>query len=306
MSAGINDFFTKVGEPGNATFLASPGHSIGGVSWTVDSTGLWPTDTAVIFAVDTVTVVGTETHRVEGTYTVWRGLVTSATTIGSAVLMYGTDQNYAASSSTRVYILPTSSRENRIIDGLLTSLDQDGTLKDGAVDNAAVLASNVVTTIKMLDANVTTAKLATSATTSDKLATDANVISYVEGLTTGQSTTSASYVDATGITLTFTTPLSCTKVLLKCEGPISCNTAGVSMFLAITNGSNAIQVERTKNSGGASTGLIDTFNLSRRITVTANTSYTFKLRFASNGVAAAVINQGNSTDRPTCLWVERA
>jgi hypothetical protein len=51
----------------------------------------------------------------------------------------------------------------------LLSLDLDGTLKAGAVDNAAVLASNVVTTVKILDANVTTAKIADANITYAKL-----------------------------------------------------------------------------------------------------------------------------------------
>jgi len=57
---------------------------------------------------------------------------------------------------------------NDLVDGLLVSFDQDGTLKAGAVDNAAVLASDVVTTAKILDANVTTAKIADDAVTPAK------------------------------------------------------------------------------------------------------------------------------------------
>jgi hypothetical protein len=119
MAAGISDYFTKVGSPGNATALAAPGHTIAGTTFNVDSTSLMPTDTAVIFGVDVVTIVNGEEVRTAGTYTVWRGLVTSSTAITSCVLMYGTDQNYSAGTTTRVYILPTSSRENRIVDGLL-------------------------------------------------------------------------------------------------------------------------------------------------------------------------------------------
>jgi hypothetical protein len=45
------------------------------------------------------------------------------------------------------------------VKGLLNMADQDGTLKAGAVDNAAVLASNVVTTAKLADDAVTASKL---------------------------------------------------------------------------------------------------------------------------------------------------
>ncbi len=53
---------------------------------------------------------------------------------------------------------------------LAVSLDADGTLKAGAVDNAAALAANVVTTTKILDANVTTAKIADVNVTGAKVA----------------------------------------------------------------------------------------------------------------------------------------
>lgn len=146
--------------------------------------------------------------------------------------------------------------------------------------------------------------LNTSAVTADKIATDSNILAYVEGLTTGQSTTSTSYVDATGITLTFTTPASCTRILLRASGPSSNDTATLNVF-AITDSSNVVQVERPKAHSVGNVNLIDTFDLSRRITVTASTAYTFKLRFKVGG-GTGVINQGNVADRMTCLWVEKA
>jgi len=152
MAAGINDYFTKLGSPGSATFLAAPGHSIAGTTFNVDSTALFPTDTAVIFGVDTTSIVSGVATRDVGSYTVWRGLVTSGTAITSCTLMYGTDQDYTAGSTTRVYIIPSTPRTNRMIDGLLNSLDQDGTLKAGAVDVTAVLADNVVTKAKVASA----------------------------------------------------------------------------------------------------------------------------------------------------------
>ena len=46
----------------------------------------------------------------------------------------------------------SSYHTNRLIDGLLTSIDQDGTLKAGAVDNTAVLADSIVTRAKLATA----------------------------------------------------------------------------------------------------------------------------------------------------------
>ncbi len=160
MSASSSDYLTKVGSPGTATTLSAPGHTIGGTAITVVSTSNWPTDTGCIFAMDTYTLVSGVAVRDVGSYCEFEGIVSSGTSITSMVLRYGTDQNYPAGSTSRVYIPVASSRENRLVDGLLVAHDQDGTLKAGAVDVAAVLASNVVTTAKILDANVTNAKLA--------------------------------------------------------------------------------------------------------------------------------------------------
>ena len=143
MAASASDYFKKVGLPGNATTLAAPGHTIGGTSFTVDSTSLWPTDTGVTFAIDTVDGTGA---RINGTYTVWDGVVSSATTITGAVLRYGTDQNYSAGSTTRVYILPTSTRENKLVDGLLVTHELTGLQKSGVTYPSPVFSGTATGT----------------------------------------------------------------------------------------------------------------------------------------------------------------
>ena len=127
MAAAETDFFTKVGSPGTATTLSAPGHTIGGTSITVISTTNWPTTTGVVFAMDTFTLVNGVEVRDVGSYTEWEGIVASSTSITNMVLRYGTDQNYAAGTTTRVYIPVSSSRENRLVDGMLVEHDQDGT-----------------------------------------------------------------------------------------------------------------------------------------------------------------------------------
>jgi hypothetical protein len=125
--------------------MAAPGHAIGGVSINVDSTSLWPTDTGVIFAIDTTTLVSGVETRVANSYTVWEGIVTSATSIGSMVLISGTDQNYSAGATTRVYILPTSARENRMVNGLLVEHKQTGAHSDITADNATITNATITT-----------------------------------------------------------------------------------------------------------------------------------------------------------------
>lgn len=61
-----------------------------------------------------------------------------------------------------VIIKPTTQWADQVATVLNVAHDDDGTLKAGAVDNAAVLASNVVETSKIPDGAVTPAKLSTA------------------------------------------------------------------------------------------------------------------------------------------------
>jgi len=231
MAAQNTDKFTEVGNPGSATTLAAPGHAIAGTSITVGSTSNHPTATGYMFAIDTVTLVNGVEVRDVGSYTEWEGVVTSSTTIGSMVLRYGTDQNYPAGSTTRVYIPVSSSRENRLVNGLLTSLNQDGTLKDGAVDDAAVLASNVVTNAKIANNAVTEAKITDAAVTVSKI----NLAPSQAIVATNEATTSSTYA-------ALTTP-----------GPVSTVNIGNNGIALV---SIYAKLAQTSNAGTASMGFV--------------------------------------------------
>jgi hypothetical protein len=89
---------------------------------------------------------------------------TGGSQITNVVFTTGSNATHTAGATVVDYV--TSTHIAQIVKGLLTAIfDQDGTMKAGAVDNAAALASNVVTTAKILDANVTTAKIADAAVT---------------------------------------------------------------------------------------------------------------------------------------------
>lgn len=156
MSASSSDYFMKVAMS-TATTMSAPGYTIGNTTINVGSTTNWVTDTGVIFGVDEIDADG---ERVAGTYNIFRGTVASATQLSNVVYVGGdANRNYSAGSTTRVYILVSYAQMNRLIDGLLVSLDQDGTLKAGAVDVSAVLADLVVTNAKIADATVSHEKL---------------------------------------------------------------------------------------------------------------------------------------------------
>lgn len=278
--------------------LAAPGHTIGGTSVSISSATNWTTTTAIHFSMYTTKSIGGVLVKDTTTQTDWKGTL-SGTTISNMTLTGGTDRNYSAGSI--VELTPTAAYAKELYDHVATEHNQDGTHKSSLV--AMLAGAQTFSGVKTFSSIPV---LPASSIGSPEIATDSHIVAYVEGLTTGQSTTSASFVDATGITVTFTTPASCTKVLLRAEGPCSSNTDGIGMLFAITDSANAIQVRREVASAGASAALISTFTLSKRITVTASTSYTFKLRFASNGTATTVINNGNDANRMTCIWVERA
>lgn len=143
MAASINDMLTKVGTPGTATSLQSPGKAIGATSINIGSAANWPTDTAVFFAmrvIDPSKVSATNpSGLVAGTYTEWKGVI-SGTTITNLTLQYGSDQVYTAGTNTQVFIPVASGRENSIVTWGLTQHKQDGT-------HGAVTATSVDTPI---------------------------------------------------------------------------------------------------------------------------------------------------------------
>lgn len=152
MPAAATDYYQKVGRS-TATTLSAPGYTIGNTSINVGSTTNWPTTTGVTFAIDTIDSNGL---RVAGTYNTFRGTVNTATQITNVTYVGGdANQNYSAGSTTRVYILAQSDWANRMVDGILVSHDQDGTLKAGAVDVTAVVADAIITRAKLASAYAT-------------------------------------------------------------------------------------------------------------------------------------------------------
>lgn len=156
MSASATDYFTKVGIPGTATTLSAPGHTIGGTSLTVVATTNWPTSTGTIFAMDTVSIVNGVQVRDVGSYTEWEGVVASATSITGLVLREGTDQNYPAGTTTRVYIPVAGSQNDRMVDGLVLEHKQTGLHSAVTADSVTVATGKITTTAvsKLEDAAV--------------------------------------------------------------------------------------------------------------------------------------------------------
>lgn len=130
-----------------ATTLDAPGYTIGGTSITVASTSNMPTNTGIIFAIDTIDANG---EQVAGSYNEYAGTVASATSITNVSHQNGTDRNYSAGATTRVYVPVSAERENRIVEWGLVEHAQDGTHTDittDSINNAGTLTQTGAATI---------------------------------------------------------------------------------------------------------------------------------------------------------------
>ena len=168
--ASANDMFQKVGRA-TATTLSAPGYTTGDSSVNIGSTTNWPTDTGVTFAIDVVDAAG---ERIAGTYNVFRGRVAGASQVDQVVYEGGdAHRSYPSGATTRVYILVSSYRDNRMADGLMISHNQDGTIKGPSVVTALTgqtLPANTVTTPAITDASVTPAAISDEAVSGAKIA----------------------------------------------------------------------------------------------------------------------------------------
>lgn len=111
MPAAATDLLQKVAIA-TATTLDAPGYTIGDTSITVASTSTWPTDTGITFAIDEVDADGV---RVANSYNEYVGTVASGTSVTNVSHVNGTNRNFTAGATTRVYIPVSEERENRIV-----------------------------------------------------------------------------------------------------------------------------------------------------------------------------------------------
>jgi len=161
-----SDLFKKAGAS-TVTTLAAPGKALGATSITVGSTTNYPTDTGIVVA---IRVVDTDGNQVNGTYTEWSATVTSGTTLAiEAAPVYGSDQVYAAGSTTQVFIPLSSYAHNELVDGLLISHDQDGTM----VDSLPLTTPRITTSINDANGNEVIVTPATASAVNEVTVTNA-------------------------------------------------------------------------------------------------------------------------------------
>lgn len=146
--AGLTSNFFPSAQSGFTTTLAST-ISSGATTVPLNSVAAYSNGEVAVLVVDPSDATKKQTFT---------GVVdTSGIQITSVVWTAGTNQVHTGGSTVVDYA--TATHISMMTKGVLTHADQDGTLKAGAVDVAAVLASNVVTTAKIADAAVTLTKL---------------------------------------------------------------------------------------------------------------------------------------------------
>ena len=270
--ASANDMFQKVGRA-TATTLSAPGYTTGDSSVNIGSTTNWPTDTGVTFAIDVVDAAG---ERIAGTYNVFRGRVAGASQVDQVVYEGGdAHRSYPSGATTRVYILVSSYRDNRMVDGLMISHNQDGTIKGPSVVTALTgqtLPANTVTTPAITDASVTPSKLSLAMQT-------ASSNPYV-------ITASTSYVDiGTALAVTVTVGANgAAEVILTAE--ITNNTTGHQALMSFAaSGANTIAADDSRALKVLAPVSNYPFQMSRVVTLTGltpgSTTFTTKYKAAA-------------------------
>ena len=279
MAANANDMFQKVSRS-TATTLSAPGYTIGATSINVASTSNWPADTGITFGIDEVDGNG---NRIAGTYNIFRGTVGSATQLANLTYVGGdANRNYSAGATTRVYILVSYARENRLVDGLLVSHNQDGTLKTDSVDSTQIKANAI-----------TNPKLASGSVTADKTAFGADT----HFVSSSETTTSATFTNLTtsGPTVTLTVPAT-GVVLVMMTATMFTNEANSAAVVGLSvSGANTIapgdDIYNVSPAAGASA--TTTSSISKLLTGLNPGSTTFTMKYRRAGGVNATF--GNRT-----------
>lgn len=226
--AGVTTNFFPDAENGFTTTLAST-ISSGATTVPLNSVAGYTNGMPAVFVVDPSDLTKKQTFT---------GIIdTAGVQVTNVVWTAGTNQSHTGGATVVDYV--TATHMAMVTKGLTTAIfDQDGTMKAGAVDNAAALASNVVTTAKILDGNVTEAKLSTSAI---YLGSTTKTTDFLTTATTSE-------VAITGFTLAITVPTTSRKIRI---------TVSVA---SVTNGSGTGTDTTLRLKDGSTTLLDRTFS----------------------------------------------
>jgi len=243
-----------------------------------------PTDTGVDFIVDRVDSNGVSTSSKRE---LCRGIVSGSNITNVVRGLHGTTAQTHDAGAT-VEFVASGAAWNDFIDGILTSLDQDGTLKAGAVDNAAALASDVVTSTK----------IAQNAVQADDLAT--NALSLGSASITSNFTLSASQTtptQVTGLTATVTIPAGGRSIKITAFAASVSQTGGIGVLTiwdGVVNSGTQLAQGNVPTSGG--------FGMVQAIVTPAAGSKTYNVGVHNTGTNNTTV--GATSTQPAFIFVE--
>lgn len=202
MAASLNDKITDVRNSARPnTARVTTVRTTGASNLACDSLIGWPTASKVHFV---TYQVDTNNNVIAGTQLDCYGIV-SANTITNMTVVDGTDGGNSVGDY--VEMLPTAAWAQDLSDGLLQTLNRDGSLQDEIVGTAnlenlavttAKLGADAVTAAKLADEAVVTANIVANSVTKPGIVWNNIVFG-------SQNITSTSFVDVSGATGSFTT-----------------------------------------------------------------------------------------------------
>lgn len=225
MAATINDKITKTsnGSRPLATTVSTSRNS-GNTTLACASLVGWPTTTAVHF-VTYKAEVGSDGKLkvVPGSQSDWKGIA-SGNDIINLTLTGGTDNGNAVGDY--VEMLPTAQWGTDLAEGLLVSLDQDGTLKPNTV-GAAQISDEAVTEDKYADDSIPTAAYKDGSVTPDKLL--AGSPSNWDWIDFASSVTTTGWSSFTQKDYRYCVVGNICFIIIKIEGPSNSTTSTISL-----------------------------------------------------------------------------
>jgi len=302
MAAAATDLLQEVGISTATTLDAN--YTINDTSITVASTSGWPTATGVTFAIDVVDSAGAQ---VAGTYNEYVGVVSSATSITSVDHVNGTDRNYSAGATTRVYIPVSAERENRIVEWGTTQHKQSGAHADTITTNTInenTAASGVTVDGVLLKDSKMNGSYLTDSTVGNSAVIAGMPVQMVSSSTTAVATgtttipqddTIPQNTEGTEFMTLAITPKSATNILvIDVIALIGCDTAARNIIGAIFQDSTADALAANIEYNDNSSSIIPTIMCVRHTMVAGTTSATtFKFRAGAQSAATLTFNGNN-------------
>lgn len=211
----------------------------------------------------------------------WKALVnTGANTLTNLTIAPGYTDDLGNDEGDFIECIPTSYWVNSLIDGIRTSLNPDGTVKDDAVTTNAI-EDDAVTTPKIDDEAVTTPKVDDGAITPSKL----GLAPQTAEVLTGQSTTSAGTVNLATVGPSVTVDVGANGMallLMQCTYSNSVIAEGGGLFFSVSGATTMTDISLPISSRAQRAATVHHYSGFMLVTGLTPGSNTFLMRYGAN------------------------